>query len=85
MKTIEQMVASFQKLFSSKEAMEHFDKRQKKAVDYIKKHEVAPNNQWKEKEIKVFPHPYYPHQKDYIYFHRHHCFELVYVCLLYTS
>lgn len=79
MKTIEQMVASFQKLFSSKEAMEHFDERQKKAVDYIKKHEVAPNNQWKEKEIKVFPHPYYPHQKDYIYFHRHHCFELVYI------
>ena len=53
MKTIEQMIEHFQKFFSSKEVLEKSDEQQKKAVAYVKKHKVAPNNLWKEKEIKV--------------------------------
>lgn len=79
-KTIEEWIVEFQAILSSKKVLDLSDKIQKISLEYVKKHKVAHvNKEWLKDEIKIIPHPYFPKQKEYFYFHRHHCFEMIYV------
>ena len=52
----------------------------KRAIQYAKEHGVARHDGiWSERPIRILPHIFPQQQGEAFFFHRHHCFELIYL------
>ena len=80
MMKLEQMIAQLKAHADSTAQNPQTIQKAKKAVQYAKEHGVARHDGiWSECPVRILPHIFSPPKEEIFFFHRHHCFELIYV------